>query len=192
MDNVLALFRYSAVLAACVVVAACGGGGGGGASAPTASTATTTANGVGSCGLNGSAGIQDEILQRVNALRAKGATCGSQVFLPTTPLTWNGALFQAALAHSQDMASQNYFSHDSLDGRTMGVRIKNAGYQYSYAGENIAAGQVTVQEVMDAWTTSSGHCKNMLNPNYKEIGVACVNNSKSTYDFYWTMDLGSK
>lgn len=214
--------RSSVLLAVGIVLAACGGGGGGGATAPlptpvasatpgvsgsTAAAAasggataapaasggaTSTAGGVGSCGLNGSAGIQDEILQRINALRAKGATCGTKVYGPTTPVTWNAALFSAALGHSQDMATQNYFDHTSLDGRAFYTRVKNAGYNYSSTAENIAAGQTTVQEVMDAWTTSSGHCANMLNPVYKEVAVACASNSKSAYELYWTMDLGSK
>jgi uncharacterized protein YkwD len=88
------------------------------------------------------------------------------------------------------MAQNNYFSHDSLDGRAFTRRLTDAGYNYSAAGENIAAGDSTVEQVVKHWLNSPGHCVNMMNPTYREIGVACASNSSSTYGNYWTMDLG--
>lgn len=143
-----------------------------------------------SCGLNGPAGIQAEILQRVNALRAAGAMCGSQSYAATTPLNWNNMLLTAATGHSADMAKNNYFSHTSQDGRTFDQRITATGYIFSTAGENIAAGQTSVQNVMTSWINSPGHCQNLMNPTYRDIGVACVRNDAATYRVYWTMDLG--
>lgn len=154
--------------------------------APVPVTSATNA----SCGLNGTAGIQAELLQRVNALRAAGAVCGSKTFAPTTPLNWNSMLLTAATGHSADMAKNNYFSHTSLDGRTFDKRITAAGYSWSAVGENIAAGQSSVQNVMTSWINSPGHCQNLMNPTYRDIGVACVRNDASTYRLYWTMDLG--
>ncbi|MDO8252192.1 MAG: CAP domain-containing protein [Rhodoferax sp.] len=143
-----------------------------------------------SCGLNGTAGIQAELLQRVNALRAAGAVCGSKTYAATTPLNWNSMLLTAATGHSSDMAKNNYFSHTSLDGRTFDQRITAAGYRFTAAGENIAAGQTSVQSVMTSWINSPGHCQNLMNPTYRDIGVACVRNDAATYRLYWTMDLG--
>lgn len=143
-----------------------------------------------SCGLNGSAGIEAEIVQRVNAFRAAGAVCGSTTYAPAAALNWNSKLLQAATGHSNDMATNNYFSHTSLDGRTFTQRVLAAGYSYSAAGENIAAGQTSVQDVMTAWINSPGHCQNMMNTTFQDIAVACVRNDASTYRLYWTMNLG--
>jgi len=143
-----------------------------------------------SCGLNGAGGIQAEVLQRVNAFRAVGAVCGSTIYAATAPLNWNSLLLQAASDHSSDMGQHNYFSHDSLDGKTLAQRLTNAGYSYSAAGENIAADDPTVESVLTHWLNSPGHCANMMNPTYTDIGVACVRSDSATYSRYWTMDLG--
>ncbi|WP_232834749.1 CAP domain-containing protein [Rhodoferax ferrireducens] len=160
------------------------------APAPTPTPVPTGTAANASCGLNGTAGIQAEILQRVNALRAAGAVCGSKTYAATTPLNWNSMLLTAATGHSADMAKNNYFSHTSLDGRTFDQRITAAGYSWSAVGENIAAGQTSVQSVMTSWINSPGHCQNLMNPSYRDIGVACVRNDAATYRLYWTMDLG--
>jgi uncharacterized protein YkwD len=142
------------------------------------------------CGLNGAAGIQGEVMQRVNALRAAGAVCGSTAYAATVPLAWNSLLLQAASGHSSDMAQNNYFSHTSLDGRTMVQRVVATGYTYKALGENIAAGQSTVESVITGWTNSPGHCQNLMNPAFRDIGVACVRSDTSNYRYYWTMVLG--
>jgi uncharacterized protein YkwD len=193
-------------LLACTL-SACGGGGGGDATstaalvasppvvtAPAVATVTSplvSAPAVNAnCGLNGSAGIQTEILQRVNAFRAAGAVCGSTTHAPASALVWNAPLLQAATGHSSDMASNNFFSHTSLDGRTLVQRVLAVGYSYSTVGENIAAGQPSVQSVVTGWINSPGHCQNLMNPAFRDIAVACVRNDAATYRLYWTMDLG--
>ena len=77
-------------------------------------------------------------------------------------LSWNDQLFEAALLHSEDMAENNYFSHDSQDGRSFIDRITSAGYSYSTVAENIAAGYSDAQAVVNAWMNSEGHRENML------------------------------
>jgi uncharacterized protein YkwD len=142
------------------------------------------------CGLSRTAGFQAEVLARVNALRAAGAVCGATVYATAAPLIWNNMLMQAADNHSSDMAKNNYFSHNSLNGTSMGQRLLDAGYSFSALGENIAAGDSTVQGTVARWLDSPGHCQNMMNPVYREIGVACVHSDTATYGTYWTMDLG--
>ena len=89
------------------------------------------------------------------------------------------------------MATKNYFSHTSADGRTMAERINAAGYAWSALGENIAAGYPSVNAVVDGWMSSDGHCANLMNPNFRDIGFACVaGTSTSSYRTYWTLDLG--
>lgn len=158
---------------------------------PPAGTAPTVAVAVVdvSCGLNGAAGIQAEVLQRVNAVRAAGAVCGGTPFAATSALVWNSALLQAASGHSNDMAQKNYFSHTSLDGRTADQRVTAAGYTWSNFGENIAAGQTSVEQVINGWISSPGHCQNLMNPNFRDVAVACVRNNAADYRVYWTMEL---
>ncbi len=128
----------------------------------------------------------------VNAARAAARSCGDQNFAATKPLTWNDKLFTAAALHSLDMAQNNYFDHNSRDGTRFSQRITAAGYSWSTAGENIAAGQPTISSVMQGWLQSPGHCKNIMNPNFKEIAVACVKGlPSSSYSKYWTMELAS-
>jgi uncharacterized protein YkwD len=132
------------------------------------------------------------VLARVNQRRAAGADCGTRgSFAPAGALSWNGRLTQAALAHSNDMVAHNFFSHTGSNGSTLANRADAAGYAWSGLGENIAAGPMTVNGVVDGWMDSDGHCANIMNASFREIGVACVAGTPSTtYRSYWTMDLG--
>jgi uncharacterized protein YkwD len=134
--------------------------------------------------------FKKEFLDRINKARQKGCNCGTTYMPPASPLVWNDQLAVAALGHAEDMSNLNYFSHTSKDGRSMADRIMNAGYTYkgykSYGvGENIAEGQMSIAEVMAGWLKSEGHCKNLMNPTFKEIGVA-------EYNHYWVQDFGGR
>jgi len=133
------------------------------------------------------------MLAAVNARRHAGATCGSHgSFPPAADLAWNDAITQAAVAHSDDMVTRNFFDHTGSDGSSPGDRMTAAGYAWRGWGENIAAGQGSVAEVVDGWMKSDGHCANLMNAAYKDIGVACVaGNASTTYRTYWTQDFGT-
>jgi uncharacterized protein YkwD len=137
------------------------------------------------------ADFEADALRIVNQYRTAGASCGARgTFAPAAALTLNAKLTSAAYGHSRDMADNNYFSHDSLDGRSMVDRVNAAGYAWSTIGENIAAGYSSVQSVVEGWMASDGHCANLMNPRFTEFGLACARNSDSTYRIYWTQDLG--
>ena len=106
-----------------------------------------------------------------------------------TSATASGSATNAAYDHSRDMADNNYFSHTSRDGRTLGTRVTAAGYSWSGVGENIAAGYGSVQQTVDAWMASDGHCANLMNASFTQYGLACARNDASTYRTYWTLDL---
>lgn len=89
-------------------------------------------------------------------------------------LTWDEQVAVVARAHSNDMAQHNYFSHNSPTTGSPFDRLKKAGIRYSYAGENIAYGQLDGIEVHMGWMNSSGHRQNLLNQNYKQLGVGVV------------------
>jgi uncharacterized protein YkwD len=101
------------------------------------------------------------------------------------------SLNTASYKHSLDMGINNYFSHTSLNGATFSQRMTAEGYGYATVkGENIAAGYSTHTAVFNAWKASAGHNANMLNPNYKAIGIGLAIVPGSKYTSYWTTDFG--
>ncbi|MCW7539762.1 CAP domain-containing protein [Aquabacterium sp. A7-Y] len=178
-------------------LAACGGGGGsgddsatgtgGGTEAPAPGPAASPAA-VADCGLPD---FRAEALRLINQHRTAGAVCGRQGrFDATKALTWSDRLAQAAAGHSADMANHDYFSHTSRDGTSFSQRIQATGYRGATLAENIAAGQSSVQEVVNSWMDSEGHCVNIMTADYTEFGLACVAGPGS-YGRYWTMNLAA-
>jgi uncharacterized protein YkwD len=96
-------------------------------------------------------------------------------------------LRKAARGHSEDMAAQNYFSHDSPDGTTPWDRAKAAGYP-DPSGENIARGYPDARSVVEAWMNSAGHRANILNCDSKAVGVGVVLTTENGP--YWTEMFG--
>ncbi len=87
-------------------------------------------------------------------------------------LQTNPILEQAAQLKANDMAENGYFAHTSPDGKEPWFWLKQAGYAYSYAGENLAVNFVDSNEVTDAWMKSLLHRANIENNNYTEVGIA--------------------
>jgi uncharacterized protein YkwD len=123
------------------------------------------------------------MLDLINKYRTSGCTCGTDKMPAVAKLIWNDKLGQAAFKHTKDMAQNNYFSHTSQDGRELDDRINAEKYTWSTLGENIANGQTTENQVMESWIKSPGHCKNIMNGNFVEVGFARVQN-------YWTQNFG--
>lgn len=119
-----------------------------------------------------------KVVALVNAARKK-AGCDS--------LRIDPRLRKAAYLHSRDMGLHHYFSHNSQNSDTPWDRIRAAGYTHP-AAENIAAGQTSPTAVMDAWLHSEGHRANILNCDYKAIGVGLWNGGDTPV---WTQDFGS-
>ena len=134
--------------------------------------------------------FEDQVLTLVNQKRAAGASCGGVYKPPTTAVVLDTRLRCAARKHSMDMGANNFFSHTGSNGSTFAQRITNAGYTYTAAGENIAAGQATPTAVVDGWMKSTGHCNNIMNPDFKHLGVGYSYASGATYRHYWTQDFG--
>lgn len=150
---------------------------------------------------------QNEILKAINEARSVARDChdGNGLMAPAPALTWNNELYAAAYEHSYDLAQSNTFSHygsgtasDITGSNNNNIsyfndRIKANGYvAYRTIGENIAGGQGSIEEAVEAWLNSPAHCTNMMNPDFKEIGVAVVINDDSEYGIYWTESFGAK
>jgi uncharacterized protein YkwD len=120
-----------------------------------------------------------QVLALVNAERAR-AGCKA--------VTLDDRLTKAAAGHSRDMATEDFFSHDSQDGAGFADRIRAAGYP-APRSENIAAGQATPAAVMDAWMHSAGHKANILDCKATEMGIAAA--TGGDFGIYWTQDFGT-
>lgn len=127
--------------------------------------------------------LRTEMIQQINSLRARGCRCGDQLFPPAPPLQWDERLERAARRHVTDMSVNEHFDHTGTDGSTTAQRVREAGYDYRNIGENIAYGHPNLQSVIDNWLASPGHCKNLMNPAYVEMGAAAK-------DGYWVQTLG--
>ncbi|TCN22228.1 spore coat assembly protein SafA/uncharacterized YkwD family protein [Mesobacillus foraminis] len=119
--------------------------------------------------------IESQVIQLTNQERAKHGL---------RPLAANWELSRVARYKSADMRDKNYFSHTSPTYGSPFTMIKNFGIAYRSAGENIAAGQRTPQEVVNSWMNSPGHRANILNSSYTHIGVGHA--SGGSYGHYWT------
>lgn len=132
------------------------------------------------------------LLAEVNAARAKPRLCGRQRFAAARPLSWNAALGAAAQGHSKAMAYGNYLAHQDPDGETPADRARAAGYRGRQIGENIAAGQGSPGKAMAGWLASPGHCANLMNPMFTQVGAAFATDARSDEGVYWTMLFGAK
>ena len=133
------------------------------------------------------AALQQAIVALTNQSRRQAQTCGSTGFAATTDVVADATLVLAAQQHSDDMASNNFFSHTGSNGLSVADRIDNLGFNWFNVGENIAAGQESLAEAHDGWMQSPGHCENIMNPRYTRMGVACASSGQSNFDRYWTV-----
>lgn len=180
------------LIPAALLLASCGAG----PSTPSA-VGSTTATGNQGSGLK-DAGSQTmgaeeaQILREINEARAVPRTCGTQRFAAAAPVTWNGYLAAAARAHAADMAARGYFDHNTPEGVKPAQRAEAAGYTgWQVVAENIAAGY-TLANVTQGWLDSPSHCKTLMDPTLKEVGVGYVYKPGSRYGTYWVQDYGTR
>lgn len=128
-------------------------------------------------------GLERGVLDLVNRDRAAqgvGALAG------------DGRLHDAAVAHSQDMAANNFFSHTGSGGTNAGDRIAAEDYAATAWGENIAAGYLTAESVVTAWLNSPGHRDNMRNGLFTDAGIGYIDaGANADFATYWTLDLAA-
>ncbi|MEV5985069.1 CAP domain-containing protein [Streptomyces sp. NPDC052051] len=124
-----------------------------------------------------SSSVEAQVIALVNQERAK---------VGCSPVTANSALSGLAQAFSEDMAARNFFDHTDPSGNDPWDRAKARGIT-GLGGENIARGQANAQAVMDAWMHSPGHRANILNCDFKTLGVGVHYGSGGPW---WTQDFG--
>jgi uncharacterized protein YkwD len=128
-------------------------------------------------------------LELVNEVRARGTRCGAKSFAPAPPLNLSGTLGTVALGHASDMAEHSYFEHQDLSGHSPADRVRAVGYREKLVGENIAYGPQSVDEVMRGWLESPGHCENIMDPRFAEMGLALAPGHGVRHGLYWVQLL---
>ncbi len=125
------------------------------------------------------------ILYKVNEIRTNGCRCGGERLKATHKLMWSETLTASARAHATEMDEYNFFGHRSLDGKDIGDRLDDFDYPWQYVGENLAEGQDNFEEALEDWLESDSHCRMIMNPDMKEMGMAKVGK-------YWVHHFGTR
>jgi uncharacterized protein YkwD len=131
------------------------------------------------------------VLQLVNQVRAAGTRCGEKSFGPAMPLQLSATLDEVAAAHASDMARHDYFEHVDLEGHNPADRLRATGYRERLVGENIAYGPTSADEVVAGWLHSPGHCENIMDPRFVEMGLALAPGQGARRGLFWDQELAA-
>ena len=133
--------------------------------------------------------VSARVLALVNEARARGARCGSRAYKPAGPLRQSDTLAKAAAGHATDMANNDYLEHRDKAGRSPADRVHALGYRERAVGENIARGPGSPEEVVQGWMNSPGHCENIMESRFTEMGVSYAPARSSRHELYWVQLL---
>lgn len=103
------------------------------------------------------------------------------------PVRYNPKLNRASDVHAADLAQAGIISHTGTDGSSHADRVTRQNYNYSIAAENVATGQMSWDDVFQAWKDSPGHNENLLRDGVSEFGLALVYEPTTRYSTYWAM-----
>ncbi|MGD9599771.1 MAG: CAP domain-containing protein [Steroidobacteraceae bacterium] len=131
------------------------------------------------------AAVGARVLTLVNRARARPRRCGPKAVPAASPLVREAQLDAVALAYAQELARLGRFEHRGADGRQPRDRVARSGYRARIVGENLAAGPTTADEVIDGWLASPGHCENVMEARFTQMGIAYAVNPASRYGIIW-------
>ena len=151
--------------------------------------------------------VKQIYLNTINKVRSQERNCGSRGNFTSVPaLRWSNALYKAASEHSNDMSKSNCFSHKGSQsatdwtanvqhlsgGSSFRERIENNGYKkWKNIAENMAMGSPALDMVMAQWLASDGHCANIMNPDFTDVGIAHAKQEGSQRLYYWTQTFAA-
>ncbi len=125
-----------------------------------------------------------QVLTLINGVRAQHGL---------TPLTVSPQLTASAQGYAAEMGRLGFFGHQAPDGSRLDTRDEAAGYlDWTFLAENLAAGQPTAQQAVDAWIASPAHLADLLSPDARETGVGFALAPGSKYVFYWVQEFGDR
>lgn len=136
--------------------------------------------------------IRAAMLSLINEARTQPRNCGSVNYPATDALVWDDNLRVAADNHNSDMTQHDFFNHTGSDGLEASDRVTAAGYPWANVGENLAGGQTSARDVVLAWIDSPGHCANVMNRRFQNIGVGCQSSTTNSLGTYWTAVFAAK
>lgn len=134
--------------------------------------------------------VRTRVVDLVNEARSRARRCGSERFAAAPPLSISRTLTDAAEGHARDMVRKKFFDHRGSNGSQPKDRVLRAGYQPKLSGENIALGPESAEEVVAGWLDSPGHCANIMEPRFEEIGVGLAIGKKRG-QIYWVQTFGA-
>jgi uncharacterized protein YkwD len=135
--------------------------------------------------------IARRVLLLANRARGASRRCGEATLGPAAALALSATLTRVAADHARELATRQVLAHRGRDGSTAGQRVRAAGYRPTSVGENIAAGPASAEEVMNGWLASPGHCANLMNGSYTELGLAYADAGPGSPGLYWVQVLAS-
>lgn len=128
--------------------------------------------------------VATRMVKRINEIRKEHKLA---------PVAANLMLARAAMGHATDMARNDLFGHRGSNGSRLEDRLDRVKFKYKLAAENVAAGLDSPEATVDSWMDSTGHRRNLLNPNMCRVGVGYAflpkDPGKITYKHYWTVVL---
>jgi len=134
--------------------------------------------------------VRARVVELVNDARSTARRCGSERFAAAPPLRISRELTDAAEDHAHDMAKKKFFEHESRDGSQPKDRVRRAGYLSKLTGENIAYGPESAEEVVAGWLDSPGHCANIMDPRFQDLGIGLARGKKRG-EIYWVQDFAA-
>jgi uncharacterized protein YkwD len=129
--------------------------------------------------------VMEQLLSLVNAARAQARRCGSRSMPASGPVRLNARLDAAAAGHAADMARRDYFAHVDPEGHSPADRVRRTGYTARVVGENLAVGAHSAAEVVDGWLHSPGHCENLMDARFTEMGLGFTGAEPPRAGEYW-------
>jgi uncharacterized protein YkwD len=131
------------------------------------------------------------VVARLNALRRDGDAPCAMAAAVLPPLAWEARLASSAQQQAADLAQRDLLSHRDAQQRSFGTRLRDAGYAARGAGENLAAGQASLDDALTAWLASPAHCANLMRSDFRDVGLACVQRRGSRHERFWVAHLGA-
>jgi uncharacterized protein YkwD len=133
-----------------------------------------------------------EALAALNRVRAQPQQCGAQWMPAVGPVRWNPQATKAAQDQAQYLQRSNRFGHAGEQGSHVGQRLAATGLRWRKAGENLAAGQDDLSEVLSNWLASPSHCRVLMTAEFDLAGLAHVpGHERNTYASYWALVLAA-
>ena len=130
-----------------------------------------------------------QVVDQLNDVRRGAAPCAA-AGAAMQRLSWESRLAASAREQAMDLAVQDRLSHVDSRNRSFGTRLRSVGYAAAGAGENLAAGQTDIDDALQAWLASPSHCANLMQPEYRDVGVACMQRRGSRYERFWVAHFG--